>query len=98
MGTGDPYVLHAVVVDPVTFWYGSGSQDPYHWLMDPDPALFFSSFQNANKSFSLIIFRRYIYISLPSHESNEEQQTKFSYSYWQIKVYQVPVRKKEEKV
>ncbi len=21
----------------LTFWYGSGSAGPYHWLMDPDP-------------------------------------------------------------
>jgi hypothetical protein len=57
----------------VTFWYGFGSADPYHWLTDPDPdpALFLSAFQYINKkSFFTRIFayylryRRYIYISL----------------------------------
>jgi len=24
----------------VTFWYGSGSADPYHWLTDPDSKFF----------------------------------------------------------
>ncbi len=37
----------------VTFWYGFGSSDPYLWLMDqnpaPDPALFVSDLQDANK-------------------------------------------------
>jgi hypothetical protein len=28
----------------------SGSADPYHWLTDPDPALFVSGFQDANKT------------------------------------------------
>jgi hypothetical protein len=35
------------------FWYGSRFADPYQWIMDPvldpDPYLFFSGFQNANK-------------------------------------------------
>ncbi len=26
-----------------TFWYESGFADPYHWVMDPDPALYVSS-------------------------------------------------------
>ncbi len=30
------------------FWYGSGSADPYHWITDPDPELFFTDFQDAN--------------------------------------------------
>ncbi len=37
----------------VTFWYGSGcgsgSSDPYLWRTDPDPALFVSDLQDANK-------------------------------------------------
>ncbi len=35
--------------------YTSGS-DTYHWNTDPDPALFFSGFQDANSFFSLRFF------------------------------------------
>ncbi len=54
----------------VTFWYGFGSEDPYHWTADPDPALFFSRFHKASKltrntgKFLLMTYCRYIYISL----------------------------------
>ncbi len=36
----------------VTFCYGFGIPDSYHWIRvpDPDPALFFSGFQYANKN------------------------------------------------
>ncbi len=44
----------------VTFWCGSGSPDPYLWLMDPDPTPnptpFFSDFKDANKIISFHIF------------------------------------------
>ncbi len=33
----------------VTFWYGSGSADPYFWLADPDPAFFVSDLQKVIK-------------------------------------------------
>jgi hypothetical protein len=35
----------------VTFWCGSGSPDPYLWLMDPDPdpASFFNDFKEVKK-------------------------------------------------
>jgi hypothetical protein len=41
----------------MTFWYESGSADPYLWLMDPDPdlapdpdpAIFVSDLQDASK-------------------------------------------------
>jgi hypothetical protein len=46
----------------VTFWYGSGSADPYHWLtgpdpdsdLAPDPAFFVSGWQDANKKFKVL--------------------------------------------
>jgi hypothetical protein len=38
----------------VTFWYGSGSSDQYLRLTDPDPALFVSGLQDANKKLLLI--------------------------------------------
>ncbi len=57
------------------FWYGSGSADPYLWIMDPDsdpdadpdPAIFVtgSDLQDVSKKlpfFVLITFWRYIYI------------------------------------
>ncbi len=40
---------------PMKFWYGSGSADPYHLIMDPnpdkdtDPAIFLSDLQDVNK-------------------------------------------------
>jgi hypothetical protein len=59
------------------FWYGSRSSDPYLCLTDPDadpapdPALFASDLQDANKKFfffhsvfMLILFGSYIYIIL----------------------------------
>jgi hypothetical protein len=70
----------------VTFWYGSGSSNPYFWLMhpdddpDPDPALFVSDLQDANKKyfFSLlgfyacIPFWRYTYIILSLKEFTKQ--------------------------
>jgi hypothetical protein len=42
----------------ITFWYGSGSADPYNLLTDADsdpvPATFGSGFQDANTSFTKI--------------------------------------------
>ncbi len=37
----------------MTYWYGSGSSDPYPWLTDPDPNpdLLFGDLQGAKKSF-----------------------------------------------
>ncbi len=49
----------------VTFRYGSGSGDPYLWVMDPnpapDPAIFVSDVQDGNKFFffGFLIFGRY---------------------------------------
>ncbi len=44
----------------MTFWYGSGSADSYLWLTDqdpaPDPALFASDPQDANKKFFAYYF------------------------------------------
>jgi len=44
----------------VTFWWGSGSVDPYLLLSDPDltpdPAPFFSDFKDAKKLFFSIFF------------------------------------------
>ncbi len=46
----------------VTFWYGTRSADPYLWLTDPDPAIFFSDLQDGNKNerskvFCLLLFK-----------------------------------------
>ncbi len=42
------------------FWYGSGSADPYPWQMDPDadpdPAIFVSDLQEANKKLSFLAY------------------------------------------
>jgi hypothetical protein len=42
----------------VTFLYGSGFADPYHWFTDPylDPALFSNGFPDANKKY---VFSRF---------------------------------------
>jgi hypothetical protein len=36
--------------------HGSESADPYHLITDPDPALFFIGFQDANKNIILFCF------------------------------------------
>ncbi len=47
---------------PVLFWYGSGSPDPYLWLLDPDPAQspdptsFFIYFKDVPKNIFFIYF------------------------------------------
>ncbi len=46
----------------MTFWYGSGSADLKHWI--PDPDLFLSDFQDANKSFFLLFTTKSIHESL----------------------------------
>jgi hypothetical protein len=45
----DPDLGAIGVGDPETFWCGSGSPDPYLWLMDPTP--FFIDFKDAKKNF-----------------------------------------------
>ncbi len=40
----------------VTFLCGSGSPDPYLWLMDPDPAPFFRDFKDVKNNFFSFIF------------------------------------------
>ncbi len=48
--------------------YGSGSADPYLWLMDPDtdadpdPAIFVTDLQDINKIAYYLTFWSYIYI------------------------------------
>ncbi len=63
----------------IKVWYGSGSSDPYLWLMDPDLALFFfffSNLQDGNQiSFLrvlLIAFWRYIIHHLSQVKSHKE--------------------------
>ncbi len=52
-----PYASWSVA-DPWHF-----GTDPYRWLMDPDPAIFITDLQDANKLYFLLLtFRRYIYI------------------------------------
>ncbi len=64
----------------MTFWYGSGSADPYHGITDPDPdsdpdshpdsATFVSDLQ----VFLLIIFSRHIYIILQRKKVMKKSQ------------------------
>jgi len=37
------------VADPLKFWSGSGSAEPYLWLMEPDPAKFVSDLQRESR-------------------------------------------------
>ncbi len=50
----------------VTFWYGSGSADSRLWLMDPDPdpAIFVTDLQDANKK---QLFSAYYFLKLYLH-------------------------------
>ncbi len=62
----------------VTFRYGPGSVDPYYWITDPDPALFFGSLPDVNKKslvsrfvcWSLIISK---FISVFKHNKSENR-------------------------
>ncbi len=51
----------------VTFWYGSGSGDPYLWLTDldsdpaPDPDFFVSDLQDGNYIFFFVFFAYYCF-------------------------------------
>ncbi len=52
-GEATKEIIHRQCCGSVTFWYGSGSADPYHWLpdLDPGPAFFVSGGQDAKKMF-----------------------------------------------
>ncbi len=55
------------------FWYGSGSADPYLWLMDPDPfadsdpAIFVSDLQDVKKLFFSKFFA-YYFLKIHLHQ------------------------------
>jgi hypothetical protein len=40
---------------------GSGTGDPYHLLTDPDPALFVSNLQDANRKIIFFLLRLFAY-------------------------------------
>ncbi len=51
----------------MTFWggSGSGSADPFLWLMDPDPATFFIDLQDASKKLIFYtVFSAYYFLKL----------------------------------
>jgi hypothetical protein len=50
----------------VAFWYGSGSDDPYHWFMYPDTAIFVSGWQDANTKISFFLKFFCLYVHQPS--------------------------------
>ncbi len=52
---------------PVTFWYGSGSEDPYRWLTDP--ALFVSDlqFKKPTKNIFFLVFFAYYVLTIHIH-------------------------------
>ncbi len=62
----------------ITFWYGSGSSDPYRLLTDsaPDPALFVSDLKVANRKFFAITFWRYICIILHREKVEKSQNSR----------------------
>jgi len=63
---------------------GSGSPDSCLWIMDPDPAIFVTDLQDANKKliwkkvFLLITFWRYIYIFFKDKKSKSSRNQGFS--------------------
>ncbi len=60
------------------FWYGSGSPDPYLWLMDPDPTSdptpFFIDFKDAKK-----YFFPYFFLFLTCPQAHHLQSKKFNF-------------------
>jgi hypothetical protein len=55
----------------VTFWYGLGSADPCLILLDPDPvpdpAIFVTDLQDANKNFFPLSFPTYYFLKVHLH-------------------------------
>jgi hypothetical protein len=78
-------IIHRIrsEVSAVTFWYGAGSADPYHWPTDPvrdtdpapvpDHALSVSGFQNVNKKY---IF--YYFLIVCFHQSSKIKKSQNS--------------------
>jgi hypothetical protein len=64
----------------VTFWYGSGSADPHLWLRDtaPDPSLFVSDLQDANKKW---IFFRFLL---------DDGRIRIRTSDWRLRIREAP--------
>jgi hypothetical protein len=58
----------------MTFWYGSGSADPYRyiWLTDltpaPDPGIFVSDLQDDKKKNFFLSFFAYYFLTLHLHQ------------------------------
>ncbi len=83
-GEGEGFLVHTLLLalrngnqccGSMTFWYGSGSADPYLWLMDPDPdPAILVDLQNINKKliltkvFCLLLF----YIIFQRKKSKKE--------------------------
>ncbi len=53
-------------------WYESGSEDPYLWLTDPDPAILVSGLQDSNQKFFFYFFFFKITFSSYKHIKQEE--------------------------
>ncbi len=58
-------------------WYGSGSADPYLWLMDPhpDPAIFVSNLQDVNKKLIFLSIFVYYFLKVHLHYSKIKSHT-----------------------
>ncbi len=74
----------------MTFWCGSGSEDPCLWLMDPDPAIFIIDLQDAkknllkNKFFCLLFFESTFTSFFKDKKSKKSQNSRnqgFSYCF-----------------
>ncbi len=76
----------------MTFWCGSGSADPCFWLMDPDPAIFISDLQDANKNkFKKILFIKKMTLKkLKSHHNM--QPNKLTRREYKGKIYVKNIR------
>ncbi len=61
------------------FWFGSGSADPYLWLIDPDadadPAIFVNDFLDVNKNFCLLLFEVTFTSFCKNKKSKRSQKT-----------------------
>ncbi len=70
--------------ESVTFWYGSGSADPYFWLTDPDPSV---KFKTSTKFFAYYFLKVHLRHSskikvIKMSQNSENQGFSHYFAWW----------------
>ncbi len=71
----------------VTFWYGSGSSDPYLWLTDPDPAFFVRDLKDAKNKFFFTKFLCLFLFESTFTSFNKDNKSERSHKTIEIKIF-----------